>query len=96
MRPDILANRDADSLASVLDHRHRSGRLEVTILVEHIVSRQQAFAGRSLDLAVYAKHRGVVTMPTVFIGVGDHGADQRRHIFNRFQNLIHRLLGVAH
>ena len=40
-RPNIFANRDADFFSVNNERFHRLGRLEISLLVEYIVSRQE-------------------------------------------------------
>ena len=80
MRPDVLANRDADALAAKLDDDRSGRRLEVAVLVEHVVSRQQAFAGRDQDFALMAERRGIESRPAlagrIGLGVADDSGDR--------------------
>jgi outer membrane protein TolC len=79
MGPDILADRDTNAPAGMLDHRGLGGGLEITVLIEHVVGGQEAFAGDGPNLAPVTEGGGVVERPAPTGGVGLHGADDGGH-----------------
>ena len=58
--PDVLANGDAHFCAENFHRRVAGGRLEVAVLVEHVVSRQQRLVADGADLAVLQHGGGVL------------------------------------
>src|SRR5262249_22446490 len=52
VRPDIFADGHPDFFAIELERLDPTGRLEITILVENVVSRQKAFVGFANRFAV--------------------------------------------
>ena len=52
--PDVLADADAEPAAAELEHLRAVERLEVAVLVEHVVGRQQRLAEALVDAAARA------------------------------------------
>ena len=77
VRPDILADGDADALSVVVNDGRRGGGLEIAVLVKDVVGRQQAFARHGGDAAAVAEGGGVVKRATLAAGVELDGADER-------------------
>ena len=48
--PDVLADQHADAEAPIVDYRRLAARLEVALLVKHLVVRQAALAMRRANL----------------------------------------------
>ena len=67
------------SVAGMIDDDRRCARLEVTVFVENVVGRQQAFACDRPDLAAIAERGGVVERPPAASGIHLDRADERRH-----------------
>ena len=59
VHPDILADRDADAMAGVLDDGGRECGFEIAVLVEHVVGRQEAFAADREEFPAVAEGGGV-------------------------------------
>jgi len=91
--PDILANRDADTLAVVYNDTGRGSGLEVTVFVKNIVGRQQTFAGNRSDLTPVTEGGGVVERATLAGGIEFDRADQSRRLADRGGDLGE---GVGH
>ena len=60
LRPDVLADRDADAPAQDFHRRIRVGRLEVARLVEDIVGRQQGLAHDATRVSALEHGGGIV------------------------------------
>ena len=94
--PYIFANGHADAATRVgYDERGFRG-LEVAVLVEHIVSWEEAFTGHVLHAAVETESGGVETTAAGVGGVGDDGADEQRDITNRSGEFGGGGLGIGH
>ena len=76
--PDVLADADADARAGDVEQLGAVVRLEVAVLVEDVVGRQQRLAEALLDAAAAQQHRAVEERPA-FVGRIRLGqADQHR------------------
>jgi hypothetical protein len=96
VRPDVLANGEADAVAGVVDDGGRVGGLEVAVFVEDIVGGQQAFAAHGDDGAPVAKGGGVVERASLAVGFsstvpseGGHGAGGGGDLGERFGHVAH-------
>ena len=81
-RPDILADGDAEFHPGDFDGRDDLRRLEIAILVEDIVSRQQRFVDFAEGLPAREDRGGVVEGPSG-PGVDIDEPDDERHIADR-------------
>ena len=76
--PDVLADADAEPPAAELEDLRAVERLEVPVLVEDVVGRQERLAKALLDAPVADERRGVEERPA-FVGRIRLGqADERR------------------
>ena len=90
--PRVLADRDGDAHAADDEQRAVDRRgLEVALLVEHGIVRQQVFPVHPEDAAVRGDRRGVVQ-----VAVGFGKADDRGHPSGARRELLERLLGLGH
>ena len=85
--PEILAEQDGHALARVLDHRRPLARLEVAVLVEHVVARKQLLGRKALDAPAAEQRDGVVERA---IGRARRKPDEDEH---RLGNLAREALG---
>ena len=81
--PDVLADADAEPPAADVEHLRAVERLEVAVLVEDVVGRQQRFAEALLDAAVAQQHGGVEERPPFVRRVRLGQADQHRRTDRR-------------
>jgi septum formation protein len=80
VRPDVLADRDADFFAVEREDGGRDGGgLEVAVFVEDVVGGQETFPRVADDSAVLAESGGVEEAAAGGGGIFFNGADQRGH-----------------
>ena len=96
VRPDVLANRDADAAAAVFDDEGFFGGFEIAVLVEDVVGRQQAFMRGGDDLAAMAEGGGVEGRAAGAGGVAFDGADERGDVADGGGDFAERVLAVGH
>ena len=70
-------------------------RLEIAVLVKHVVGRQEAFAGDNGNLAPVAPCGGVEERPALAGGVCLHEPDQRRDIADRGGDFRQRRFNIG-
>ena len=80
MVPDVFADGHADPPAGKVDDARLRRRLEIPVLVEHVVGRQEAFAGDKGNLTPPAPCGSVEERPALAGGVCLHEPDQRRDV----------------
>ena len=96
VRPDVLADRDADPHAVIHDDGGRGGGLEVAVLVKDVVGGQEALAGGGGNLAPVAEGGGVVERAALAGRVELDRADERRHVAHGSGDLGERLDDVGY
>src|ERR1044072_7351616 len=76
--PDVLADADAEASAAEVEHLRAVERLEVAILVEYVVGRQQRFTEPVIDASTAQQRRGVEQRPPFVRRVRFGEADEQR------------------
>ena len=77
--PDVLADGDAKPVAVERERRDVFGRLEIAVLVKHIVGRQQTFRGAPDDFAMLQHGGGIFQPAAGLLRIAVHVADAERH-----------------
>ena len=77
--PDVLANRDAEFVSVELKRRDGLGRLKITVLVENVVGRQQAFVRAPDDFPISQNGGGVAQRASGPLGIPVHVTDAQRN-----------------
>ena len=95
--PDVLADADAEPPPAELEHLRTVKRLEVAVLVEHVVGRQQRLAETLRDRAVVHEHGAVEERPSLVRRVRLGETDERRRQIARIAcQLLEHLPAAAH
>ena len=88
--PNVFADGDANLLAVEGDGKILGRRLEVTVLVEHVVGRQQRLVARGEDAAVLQKRGGVRGFATGTLVVAARVANQQSDLSRRCGETLNR------
>jgi hypothetical protein len=89
--PDVLADGEGDLLAAEFDGRDFLGGLEVAVLVEDVVGRQERLHHAMRDLAALDDGGGVVERAAGARGVAVDVAGDERDVADRFRKRVEAL-----
>ena len=81
LRPNVLANGDADSFPVNIERLDGLGRLEVALLIENIVGGQKRFVSFTDRLAPLEQRGGVAKRFAASV-ISIDESDQQRCVFN--------------
>src|ERR1700724_509813 len=88
--PNILANRRADFFPVEIERLDVGRRLEIAVLIENIVSRQERFVGFANRLTAYEQRSRVMKWPaSAFVPVDK--SDQQRCLPDAAMKFLHNL-----
>ena len=81
--PDVLADADAEPAAAELEDLRAVERLEVAVLVEDVVGRQERLAKPLTDAALAQQHRRVEERPPFVGRIRLRQSDEHRRLAGR-------------
>ncbi len=86
--PDVLANRHGDLLAAQIDRRDFLGRLEIAVLIENVVGRQERLHDPVKNFPVLNHRRGVAQRAARAVGIAVDVAGNERNFTNGLRKEI--------
>jgi hypothetical protein len=94
--PHVFADGEADLDAVELDRRVPGGRLEITVLIKHIVSGQQRFGARGDNAPVLEQGDGVGHLAAGAAFIAPHETNQQTRLSRGGGQLLQRLQVARH